>query len=44
MASYSEVDESSEDSGVIAANSPSKEAVKKLDQILQVKWSTIYHS
>jgi len=35
-ASYTEADDGSEGSGVIAPNGPSKEAVKKLDQILQV--------
>jgi hypothetical protein len=33
---YSEASEGSEDSGVIAATGPSREAIKKLDQIIQV--------
>ncbi|RDL36572.1 Autophagy-related protein 13 [Venustampulla echinocandica] len=35
MPGYSEGDEGSEDSGVIAATGPSRDAVKKLDQIIQ---------
>jgi hypothetical protein len=33
---YSEADEGSGDSGVMPSNGPSKDAVKKLDQIIQV--------
>lgn len=33
---YSEADEGSGDSGVMAATGPSRDAVKKLDQIIQV--------
>lgn len=36
MADYNEGDEGSGDSGVMAAPGPSKDAVKKLDQIIQV--------
>jgi hypothetical protein len=36
MPGYNEADEGSGDSGVIAPNGPSKDAVKKLDQIIQV--------
>jgi autophagy-related protein 13 len=36
MPAYSEADEGSGDSGVMAPNGPSKDAVKKLDQIIQV--------
>jgi autophagy-related protein 13 len=37
MPGYNEVDEGSGDSGdVVAASGPSKDAVKKLDQIIQV--------
>jgi autophagy-related protein 13 len=36
MPAYSEADEGSGDSGVMASNGPSKDAVKKLDQIIQV--------
>ncbi|KAI9645141.1 autophagy protein 13 [Ciborinia camelliae] len=35
MPHYQEIDDASEDSGVMAATGPSREAVKKLDQILQ---------
>lgn len=33
---YHEADEGSGDSGVIAASGPSRDVVKKLDQIIQV--------
>ena len=36
MPGYNEADEGSGDSGVIAPSGPSKDAVKKLDQIIQV--------
>jgi len=36
MPGYSEADEGSGDSGVISSNAPSKDAVRKLDQIIQV--------
>jgi autophagy-related protein 13 len=36
MPGYNEADEGSGDSGVIATNGPSRDAVKKLDQIIQV--------
>lgn len=36
MPGYNEADEGSEDSGVMAPNGPSRDAVKKLDQIIQV--------
>ena len=36
MPGYSEADEGSGDSGVIATAGPSRDAVKKLDQIIQV--------
>jgi hypothetical protein len=36
MPGYNEADEGSGDSGVMASNGPSKDAVKKLDQIIQV--------
>jgi len=36
LPAYSDGDEGSGDSGVIAATGPSKDAVKKLDQIIQV--------
>jgi hypothetical protein len=36
MPGYNEADEGSGDSGVIAANGPSRDSVKKLDQIIQV--------
>jgi hypothetical protein len=36
MPGYNEADEGSGDSGVMAPNGPSKDAVKKLDQIIQV--------
>lgn len=36
MPGYNEGDEGSGDSGVLAPNGPSKDAVKKLDQIIQV--------
>ena len=41
MPGYNDVDEGSGDSGVIAAGGPSRHAVKKLDQIIQVKMSTV---
>lgn len=43
MPGYNETDEGSEDSGVIATSGPSRETVKKLDQIIQVNVSTISH-
>jgi len=36
MPGYNEADEGSGDSGVMAPNGPSRDAVKKLDQIIQV--------
>jgi len=36
MPGYGEADEGSGDSGVIAATGPSRDVVKKLDQIIQV--------
>jgi len=39
MPGYSEADEGSGDSGVISSNAPSKDAVRKLDQIIQVRSS-----
>jgi hypothetical protein len=36
MVDYNEADEGSGDSGVMAAPGPSRDAVKKLDQIIQV--------
>jgi autophagy-related protein 13 len=36
MPGYNEADEGSGDSGVMASNGPSRDAVKKLDQIIQV--------
>jgi autophagy-related protein 13 len=36
MPGYAEADEGSGDSGVMAATGPSRDAVKKLDQIIQV--------
>ena len=36
MVGYSEAEEGSGDSGIIASSGPSKDAVKKLDQIIQV--------
>jgi len=41
MPAYNEADEGSEDSGVMAQGGPSKDAVKKLDQIIQVKSPSI---
>jgi len=42
MPGYSEADEGSGDSGVIGASGPSRDAVKKLDQIIQVGSLTIH--
>lgn len=36
MPAYNEAEEGNGESGVIAPNGPSKDAVKKLDQIIQV--------
>ena len=36
MPGYNDADEGSGDSGVMQAGGPSKDAVKKLDQIIQV--------
>jgi autophagy-related protein 13 len=36
MPGYNDGDEGSGDSGVIASNGPSKDTIKKLDQIIQV--------
>lgn len=36
MPAYNEGDDGSGDSGVMASNGPSKDSVKKLDQIIQV--------
>ncbi len=36
IGAYNEADEGSGDSGVIAASAPSRDVVKKLDQIIQV--------
>jgi autophagy-related protein 13 len=36
MPGYNDADEGSGDSGVIQSGGPSKDAVKKLDQIIQV--------
>jgi len=33
---YNEADEGSGDSGVMASNTPSRDSVKKMDQIIQV--------
>jgi hypothetical protein len=41
MPGYNEADEGSGDSGVIATSGPSRDAVKKLDQIIQVNTSAI---
>jgi hypothetical protein len=40
MPGYNDVDEGSGDSGVIQPGGPSKDAVKKLDQIIQVRQFT----
>jgi autophagy-related protein 13 len=42
MPGYNEADEGSGDSGVIASSGPSKDAVKKLDQIIQVELFTVW--
>ena len=39
MPGYNDVDEGSGDSGVIATSGPSRDSVKKLDQIIQVDTS-----
>ena len=44
MPGYNEADEGSGDSGVIATSGPSRDAVKKLDQIIQVNTSAILSS
>ena len=41
MPGYNEADDGSGDSGVIATSGPSRDAVKKLDQIIQVNTSAI---
>ncbi len=41
MPGYNDADEGSEDSGVIQSGGPSKDAVKKLDQIIQVWLVTV---
>lgn len=43
MPAYNEADEGSGDSGVIATTGPSRDVVKKLDQIIQVR-ATIHYS
>jgi len=42
MPGYNDADDGSGDSGVIQAGGPSKDAVKKLDQIIQVWIYTVY--
>jgi hypothetical protein len=42
MPGYNEVDEGSGDSGVMATNGPSRDAVKKLDQIIQVDSTAVF--
>jgi hypothetical protein len=42
MPAYSEGDDGSGDSGVMPSNGPSKDSVKKLDQIIQVKRNRCY--
>jgi autophagy-related protein 13 len=44
MPGYNEADEGSGDSGVIATSGPSRDAVKKLDQIIQVNTPAILSS
>jgi len=39
MTGYNEADEGSGESGVMPSNGPSRDAVKKLDQIIQVRQS-----
>jgi autophagy-related protein 13 len=39
---YNEAEEGSGDSGVIATSGPSRDAVKKLDQIIQVTRVTVF--
>ena len=41
MPGYNDADEGSGDSGVMAANFPSRDSVKKLDQIIQVHSITL---
>lgn len=42
MPAYSEGDDGSGDSGVMPPNGPSKDSVKKLDQIIQVGRNSFY--
>jgi hypothetical protein len=42
MPAYNEGDDGSGDSGVMPSNGPSKDSVKKLDQIIQVKGNGFY--
>lgn len=43
MPAYTEGDDGSGDSGVMPSNGPSKDSVKKLDQIIQVRRYGFYH-